>query len=103
METSAIQRPKKYQKILFQTGVVVVILLTLVTIAVGNIIAMQARNIPSNVIGLDNVMELDFMQGMINCAFSGKKGILEDMNYIEKDWFDGVTSYDIGTGKICAF
>ena len=54
--------------------------------------AEKAKKLPSKIVGLDGISEVDFMQGMLNVSFHGKKGMLEDLNYIDRDWFDEKTS-----------
>lgn len=73
----------------------------IVTVSDLKMLADKARKLPDSVLGLDRVLEVDFMQGMINCSFHGRKGLLEDLNYIEKDWFDETTSCcSVHDGKI---
>ncbi|WP_034444058.1 hypothetical protein [Butyrivibrio sp. AE2032] len=73
----------------------------IVTVSDLSMLAEKAKKLPAYVVELDRVMEVDFMQGMINCAFHGKKGMLEDLNYIEKDWFEGkVSCCTVHDGKI---
>ncbi len=55
-------------------------------------LAGKKKTIPGNIVGLNDLTEVQFMQGVTNCLFNGKKGRVEDLEYIEKDWFDGVTS-----------
>lgn len=50
-------------------------------------LAAMVKKIPDNIEGLDDIKEIQFMQGVTNCLFSGKKGLMEDLEYIEKDWF----------------
>ena len=51
-------------------------------------LASMVKKIPGNIEGLDDIKEIQFMQGVTNCIFNGKKGLLEDLEYIEKDWFE---------------
>ena len=61
----------------------------------------KKKKIPPKIVGLGELMEIQFMQGVTNCLFHGKKGIIEDLEYIEKDWFDEKTSAAVITdGKI---
>ena len=50
-------------------------------------LAAMVRKIPVSVEGLEDIKEIQFMQGVTNCIFNGKKGLMEDLEYIEKDWF----------------
>ncbi|MBR4515092.1 MAG: hypothetical protein IKO61_09435 [Lachnospiraceae bacterium] len=59
------------------------------------------KKLGDNVVGLDELMELQFMQGVTNCLFKGKKGLVEDLEYLEKDWFDETASSCVITdGKV---
>ena len=59
------------------------------------------KKIPPKTVGLSELMELQFMQGVTNCLFHGKKGMVEDLEYIEKDWFDeNCSSATITDGKV---
>ncbi len=73
----------------------------IVTVSDLGALADKAKKSPSYIRGLDQIMEVDFMQGVINIAFHGRKGMLEDLNYIEKDWFDGgISCCTLHDGKI---
>ena len=50
-------------------------------------LAAMVKKIPDNIEGLEDIREVQFMQGVTNCIFNGKKGLMEDLEYIEKDWF----------------
>jgi len=62
------------------------------------------KKVPPKIVGLSDVTEAQFMQGVINCLFNGKKGIMEDLEYIEKDWFEqDISAAVITDGKISGF
>ena len=62
------------------------------------------KKVPPKIVGLNDVTEAQFMQGVINCLFNGKKGIMEDLEYIEKDWFEqDISAAVITDGKISGF
>ena len=64
-------------------------------------LATMVKKIPGNIECLGNIREIQFMQGVTNCIFNGKKGLLEDLEYIEKDWFDeDISSCVITDNKI---
>ena len=64
----------------------------------------KKKKIPHKIVGLADLMEIQFLQGVTNCMFHGKKGIVEDLEYIEKDWFDEKTSAAVITdGKVSGF
>ncbi len=71
-------------------------------ISVSDLSALAAKKkVPPKVVGLDEIKEVQFMQGILNCLFHGKKGIVEDLQYIEKDWFDQDSSTAVITdGKV---
>ncbi len=50
-------------------------------------------------VGLAELTGLQFMQGVTNCMFHGKKGLVEDLEYIEKEWFDDTTSCCVITDR----
>ena len=67
-------------------------------------LASKKKKIPEKIVGLSELMEIQFMQGVTNCLFHGKKGVIEDLEYIEKDWFDEETSSAVITdGKISGY
>ena len=47
-----------------------------------------SKKVPERITGFENVTELMFMKGVINCMFGGRKGLVQDLDYIEKKWFD---------------
>ncbi len=53
-----------------------------------------------HIIPLSEVSETRFMQGISTCLFMGEKGILEDLAYIKRDWFDPASSVCIITGEM---
>lgn len=55
-------------------------------------ISVLKKKVASNVVALEDLMELQFMQGVTTCIFNGKKGMVEDLEYIDKSWFDETTS-----------
>ena len=64
-------------------------------------ISSPKRKVSDNVVGLEDLMTLQFMQGVTNCLFHGKKGLVEDLEFIEKDWFDEqVSCAVINDGKV---
>ena len=64
-------------------------------------LATMVKKIPGNIECLGNIREIQFMQGVTNCIFNGKKGLMEDLEYIEKDWFDeDISSCVITDNKI---
>ena len=50
-------------------------------------LAAMVKKIPENIESLEEIKEIQFMQGVTNCIFHGRKGLLEDLEYLEKDWF----------------
>ena len=59
------------------------------------------KKLGDNIVGLDSLMSLQFIRGVTNCLFRGKKGLVEDLEYVEKDWFDeSVSSCTITDGKV---
>ena len=54
-------------------------------------LASKKKTTPK-VVGFKDIQEAQFMQGVINCLFNGKRGMVEDLEYIEKDWFDQAAS-----------
>ena len=59
------------------------------------------RKLTDKVVGLEELMMLQFMQGVTNCLFHGKKGIVEDLEFIDREWFDDkVSSAVIHDGKV---
>ncbi len=71
-------------------------------ISVSDLSALASKKkVPPKIVSLKDVEEVQFMQGVLNCLFNGKKGIMDDLEYIEKDWFDHDTSAAVITdGKI---
>ncbi len=71
-------------------------------VSVSDLSALAAKKkVPPKIVGLNDIEEVQFMQGVLNCLFCGKKGIVDDLQYIEKDWFDHDTSSAVITdGKI---
>ncbi len=67
-------------------------------------LASKKKKIPEKIVGLSELMEIQFMQGVTNCLFHGKKGMIEDLEYIEKDWFDEeISSAVITDSKISGY
>ena len=50
--------------------------------------AERNRKISVKIKGLKDLQQVRFMQGITNCLFHGKKGLMEDLEYIDKSWFD---------------
>lgn len=64
-------------------------------------LAALKKKVQSSITGLSDLMELQFMQGVTNCLFHGKKGLVEDLEYIDKEWFDeSISSAVITDGKV---
>lgn len=51
-------------------------------------VANSGKKAAKNIVGLNQITNLQFMQGVTNCLFHNRKGIVEDLEYLEKDWFD---------------
>ncbi len=64
-------------------------------------LASLKKKVQSSITGLSELMELQFMQGVTNCLFHGKKGLVEDLEYIDKEWFDeNISCAVITDGKV---
>ena len=48
----------------------------------------RKRKLSNKVKALDEILAIRFMQGITNCLFHGHKGLMEDLEYIDKSWFD---------------
>ena len=55
-------------------------------------LASLKKKTRDNIVGISELMELQFMQGVTNCLFHGEKGLVEDLEYLDKDWFDEIIS-----------
>ena len=59
------------------------------------------KKLGDHIVGLDTLMSLQFLQGVTNCLFRGKKGLVEDLEYVDKEWFDeSISSCAITDGKV---
>ena len=66
-----------------------------------NALASMKKKLPDGVVALEEVMEVKFIQGVTNIMFHGKKGIMEDLEFVEKSWYDeSISSCVITDGKI---
>ena len=64
-------------------------------------ISALKKKVAGNIVGLSDISELQFMQGVTTCLFNGRKGLVEDLEFMEKDWFEeDVSSCAITDGKI---
>lgn len=73
------------------------------TVTVADLVPLLAprRKVPDNLMPLGEVKELQFMQGVSTCLFRGAKGIVEDLEYMDKEWFDAtISSCVINDGKV---
>ena len=59
------------------------------------------KKVSKNTCGLGELTELQFMQGVTTCLFNGRKGIVEDLEFMDKEWFEyDLSSCTITDGKI---
>jgi hypothetical protein len=67
-------------------------------------LASLKKKVQSNITLLSELMKLQFMQGVTNCMFHGKKGLVEDLEYIDMEWFDeSISSAVITDGRVSGF
>lgn len=51
-------------------------------VSVSDLSALAAKKkVPPKIVGLNDIEEVQFMQGVLNCLFCGKKGIVDDLQY----------------------
>ncbi len=73
----------------------------IVTVADLKPLVAPSRIVPNNVVTLGEVSKLQFMQGVSTCLFKGHKGLMEDLEYIDRKWFDSeISSCVITDGKV---
>ena len=72
----------------------------LLTVDDFRVLSYPNRRVPEYVIGIDEVLELQFWQGVTNFLFHGQKGLLEDLDILPKEYFESCSSCIVTDGKI---
>ena len=49
---------------------------------------MAIGMVPNYVVGLNDISDRDFRQGIIGCLYRGEKGLLEDIASLPMDWYE---------------
>lgn len=60
----------------------------LVTVGELKMLCEPKKKIPDYIVALKDLIGLQFWQGIINCLFSGRKGLLEDLDALPKNWYE---------------
>ncbi len=67
-------------------------------------IPFTKKKVPSYITGISELMVRQFRKGITNCIFHGRKGILEDLEFLPMSWYDEDVSCCVQTdGRVTGF
>lgn len=67
-------------------------------------IKIKKKKIPDTIKNIGVLHELQFWQGITNCVLHDKKGLMDDLAVMAKDWYDPqISSYVMTDGRINGF
>ena len=66
--------------------------------------SIAKKKIPPYITGIGELMVRQFRKGITNCVFHGRKGLLEDLEFLPMSWYDEDVSCCVQTdGKVNGF